>query len=197
MFWWGHHRAFNGVRHVDGKLTALNIGFLAFVSLMPFASALTGEYARAVTSQVFYASTMFGVSVFAQLLALHLSPPGTLCTSDERRGVGRRPCAYFLAHGLCILSVAVAIALPGAGNMVFSLMGFFRARWPQSRSACQRKAPKSDPLRMKNIHPSALTVSSATIFPSAFWKNRLADLRHGHEQRSREAVHGQPALSFF
>jgi uncharacterized membrane protein len=124
-FWWGHHRAFNGVRHVDGKLIALNIGFLAFVSLMPFASSLTGEFVLAVTSQVFYASTMFGVAVFAQLLWRYIHRHPELCahpmTVGELAGARART---FLLMALCILSIAVAIAKPGTGNMVFMFMGF-------------------------------------------------------------------------
>ena len=125
MFWWGHHRAFNTVRHVDGKLIALNIGFLGFVSFMPFASALTGEYSRALASQVVYASTMFCVAIFAQLLwrYIHRHPELTShpMTNGELSGARART---FLLMALCVVSIAVAIAIPGAGNMVFMFMGF-------------------------------------------------------------------------
>ncbi|MBL8513191.1 MAG: DUF1211 domain-containing protein [Betaproteobacteria bacterium] len=125
MFWWGHHRAFNSVRHIDGKLIALNIAFLGFVSFMPFASALTGEYARALASQIVYASTMFCVAIFAQLLwrYIHRHPELTShpMTTGELAGARART---FLLMALCVLSVPVAIAIPGAGNMVFMFMGF-------------------------------------------------------------------------
>ena len=39
MFWYGHHRTFSQVRHVNGALAALMISQLAFVSLMPFCSS--------------------------------------------------------------------------------------------------------------------------------------------------------------
>ncbi|MBL8525273.1 MAG: DUF1211 domain-containing protein, partial [Betaproteobacteria bacterium] len=44
LFWIGHHKLFHFVRHVDGKLLALNIVQLGAVSLMPFSSALSGEF---------------------------------------------------------------------------------------------------------------------------------------------------------
>jgi uncharacterized membrane protein len=58
LFWLGHHRLFNVVRHVDGKLLALNLVQLGFASLMPFSSALSGEFGKALFSQVFYSANI-------------------------------------------------------------------------------------------------------------------------------------------
>ncbi len=54
IFWFGHHRLFQFVHNVDGKLIALNVLLLAAVSLMPFSSALAGEYAPILVSQIVY-----------------------------------------------------------------------------------------------------------------------------------------------
>ena len=123
FFWYGHHRAFAQVRRVDGKLVALNIGQLAFVSLMPFSCALAGEYGRQELSQVIYSINMAGLAVMA------------LCTS---RYIQRHPDpalmsmplpAYRVARirllGLVVISiVAVGInhIVPRAGNAAFMLM---------------------------------------------------------------------------
>jgi hypothetical protein len=58
LFWFSHHRLFHYVRMVDGPLLWLNILYLGFVSLMPFSSALAGEYSRMLFSQWFYSSNM-------------------------------------------------------------------------------------------------------------------------------------------
>src|SRR5205823_4251185 len=58
IFWFTHHRQFHYVRVVDGKLLWLNLLYLSFVSLMPFSSALAGEYSRMLFSQVIYSTNM-------------------------------------------------------------------------------------------------------------------------------------------
>ena len=58
IFWFSHHRLFHYVRNVDGRLLWLNVLYLGFVSLMPFSSALAGEYPRMLFSQWFYSSNM-------------------------------------------------------------------------------------------------------------------------------------------
>lgn len=125
LFWWGHHRSFHHVRTVDGKLIALNVAFLGFVSFMPFASALTGEYGKALASQVVYAATMLCVSIFARLLWRYIHAHPELChepMSDfELAGARART---FMLMAISLLSVAIAIVLPGAGNMAFMFMGF-------------------------------------------------------------------------
>lgn len=140
LFWWGHHRAFASVRHVDGKLIALNIGFLGFVSFMPFASALTGEYQRTLASQVIYAGTMFSVSIFAQLIWRYIHRHPELCSVPMSTGefAGAR-ARTFMLMAICVLSVAIAIVIPGGGNMAFMFMGFAGAigRRVQTRIANQ------------------------------------------------------------
>jgi uncharacterized membrane protein len=125
MFWWGHHRAFNGVRHVDGKLIALNLLFLGCVSLLPFASAMTGEYAKALVSQIIYASTMIAVAICAQLLWRYIHRHPELCsvplTNAELAGARART---FLLMALSVISVGIAMYLPAGGNIAFMLMGF-------------------------------------------------------------------------
>ncbi|HEX4857658.1 MAG TPA: TMEM175 family protein [Usitatibacteraceae bacterium] len=142
MFWWGHHRAFNGVRHVDGKLVALNLAFLGFVSFMPFASALTGEYGRALASQMVYAGTMLCVAIFAQLIWRYIHRHPELCaqpmSAPELAGARART---FMLMALCVVSILVALLLPGAGNMAFMFMGFAGA---VGRKAEARASAKSN-----------------------------------------------------
>jgi uncharacterized membrane protein len=95
IFWFSHHRLFHYVRIVDGRLLWLNILYLGFVSLMPFSSALAGQYPRMLFSQWFYSSNMF------------------------YRG------ARFRSSGLVVVAlVAVGITMfvPASGNAAFMLM---------------------------------------------------------------------------
>ena len=125
IFWFTHHRAFSYVRHVDGKLIAINLFFLGFVSFMPFASSLTGEYTRTLASQIVYAATMLAVAVCSRVLWRYIHFHPELCATPMGADVlagGRARTTMLMA--ISVLSVAIAIALPGAGNMAFILMGF-------------------------------------------------------------------------
>ena len=72
LFWFSHHRTFDHVRHVTGQLIALNIFQLAFVSLLPFCSALVGEYSGAFLSQAVYSAVMIMLAVFSLLLSRYV-----------------------------------------------------------------------------------------------------------------------------
>lgn len=124
IFWWTHHRALNHVRQVDGKLIALNLAFLGFVSLMPFASSLAGEFPRSIISQIIYAATMITVAIFSRLIWVYIHKHPDLCAhpmSAATLAGGQARTTMLIA--VCLISVIIALLIPGAGNMAFMLMG--------------------------------------------------------------------------
>jgi uncharacterized membrane protein len=123
LFWHGHHRAFQYVKRVSGRLIALNLVLLAFVSLMPFASGLAGEHTRALSAQMVYSFVMACVAASALILYRHLYLHPELCDPPMPEGVYRG--ARFRTFMLMVISataVVIALKLPGAGNMAFALM---------------------------------------------------------------------------
>jgi len=123
LFWLGHHRLFHYVRHVDGKLLAYCLLQLGFVSLMPFSSALSGEYTPLLFSQIFYSINMTGLALTALLIGRHvyghheltLLPMPAIVYKGIRIRTG----------GLVIISIAaivIAFYIPNAGNIAFMLM---------------------------------------------------------------------------
>lgn len=125
LFWLGHHRLFNIVRHVDGKLLALNLVQLGFASLMPFSSALSGEFGKALFSQVFYSANMTMLSILAILISRHIYRHPELCVHpmSENMYLGSR----FRVGGLIAISIVailIAMVVPSAGNAAFMLMMF-------------------------------------------------------------------------
>ena len=69
IFWTGHHRVLAYLRRPDGVLTALNLLQLAFVTLMPFSSALGGEHGSRVASQVVVSANMALLATTALVIA--------------------------------------------------------------------------------------------------------------------------------
>jgi len=123
LFWLGHHRLFQIVRHVDGKLVGLNIVQLGLVSLIPFSSALAGEFGTSLFSQIFYSLNMALLSILALLIARYIHRHPGLCVHAMTEGAYR--AARFRISGLILISavaVLISMVLPAGGNIAFMLM---------------------------------------------------------------------------
>jgi uncharacterized membrane protein len=129
IFWVSHHRLFHFVHHVDAKLSWLTIGYLACVSLMPFSSALTGEYGGALSSQIFYSGNMMLLGMMALLKSRYVHRHPGLCALPMPVGVYKG--ARIRTSGLiavAFVSILITWALPGKGaigNTAFMLMIVF------------------------------------------------------------------------
>ena len=148
IFWVSHHRLFHFVRVVDGKLSWLTIGYLGCVSLMPFSSALTGEYGGALVAQIFYSINMALLGIMALLKSryVHLHPE--LCGTPMPVGVFKG--ARLRTTGLIVvalMAIAITAVLPGKGaigNMAFMLMIVFGivGRRIEARHAAEKTESK-------------------------------------------------------
>ena len=139
FFWFGHNRAFAHVRRADGKLVALNIGQLAFVSLMPFSCALVGEHGRPLLSQIVYSINMSGLAVMALLTSRHIHRHAESALMSMPAAAYRG--ARFRLLGLMLISVLAVVinyVVPRAGNVAFMLMALIV---PLSRRAERISAP--------------------------------------------------------
>jgi uncharacterized membrane protein len=129
IFWISHHRLFHFVKQVDTRLQWLTVGYLACVSLMPFSSALTGEYGGALVSQVFYSVNMMLLGIMALLKSRYVYRHPELCIHAMPAGVFKG--ARIRTSGLiavALVAILITWMLPGKGvigNMAFMLMIVF------------------------------------------------------------------------
>ena len=63
MLWLAHHRIFSHVKYSDTGLLTLNLLFLFFVVLMPFATRVLDNYESVQLAVVLYASVLIGASL--------------------------------------------------------------------------------------------------------------------------------------
>jgi uncharacterized membrane protein len=63
MLWLAHHRIFSHVKYSDTGLLTLNLLFLFFVVLMPFATRILDSYESIQLAVVIYASVLIGASL--------------------------------------------------------------------------------------------------------------------------------------
>ena len=123
IFWYAHHRQFHYVRVVDGKFLGLNLLYLSFVSLMPFSSALAGQYPGMLFSQVFYSTNMTLLAIGGLLNSRYVFHHPDLWSTPFT--VGQYRGSLFRTGGLivvAIVAIGIALVVPGAGNAAFMLM---------------------------------------------------------------------------
>jgi uncharacterized membrane protein len=142
QFWYGNHRLFHFVRHVNGKFAFLTLAYLGFISLVPFSSALVGDYQPIFFSQVFYSINL------GCLALMSLSLSRYVFTHPEVSGAQGMPPAVY--HGarlrnlglltVAIVSVITAYYFPRTGNVAFALMIVFS---PLSRRMEARELAQS------------------------------------------------------
>mgnify|MGYP000918926654 CR=1 FL=1 len=123
FFWLGHHRLFQRVHHVDGRLLWANIAMLCAASLMPFSSALVGEYTGAFVSQCFHAANMSVLSATAltMLVVARRSPTLMIAPlSNPFYVVARFRIGSLLV--LCLIALVIAWFAPPFATMAFALM---------------------------------------------------------------------------
>jgi uncharacterized membrane protein len=65
-FWVIHHGFFSEVKSFDGRLMALNMFYLGWIVLIPFASQVLGDYGGQLPAVVVYAANLIGVVATGQ-----------------------------------------------------------------------------------------------------------------------------------
>jgi len=124
IFWFTHHRTFHYVRHVDRKLLRINLFSMLFASLLPFSSAMVGDYNNLFRAQALYAANMAALALLAIWQLSHLMKHPELCEPPGfPPGIARG--ARFRAWSLvatAALAAAIAYFAPHFGTMAFMLM---------------------------------------------------------------------------
>ena len=123
IFWVAHHRLFHYVQTVDTKLLWINVVSLLFVSMMPFSSALTGEFGGEFIAQVIYAANMTALALVSIWQYRHLDQHRELTHNGFSLDVvnaGRFRCWSLVVTAL--LAVAIAWFFPRIATMAFALM---------------------------------------------------------------------------
>ena len=86
IFWFSHQRLFAYVRHVDGKFVWINILSLGLVALLPYSSALSGEYPTMFFSQVFYSLNMMALGALSMWKSRYVHRHPELWGTPLKRG---------------------------------------------------------------------------------------------------------------
>jgi uncharacterized membrane protein len=124
VIWLNHHRLFDQVRVVDGKLLLLNLNLLMWITLIPFPTALVADHLRGggeatKTAVAVFSGTLFVTSIaFIALYAWITHDDRLVGALPSRQAVlaarirfGMGLAAYGLAVGLAFVAPYAALAI--------------------------------------------------------------------------------------
>ena len=102
LFWVGHHYFFDSLRGFDGRLLWLNLLYLSFIGLLPFTTALLGNFSNDPTAVVAYAvnvalAGLADALMVAVALRAHLLVPEKQALGGELIARNLVPPAVFFA----------------------------------------------------------------------------------------------------
>lgn len=131
--WWGHHRLFAMLQRANGPLIGLNIVYLAFVALIPFAQAALASYPGEPLAYVTFATVFAFINAVDTLVYRYAFPRDMLrphvTTGAYRLEVrwGVISVALFLvsmplAYVLGPFTIALWLAFMPVGYVVASLL---------------------------------------------------------------------------
>ena len=106
-FWFVHHGFFREVKAFDGRLIALNMLYLGWIVLIPFASQVLGEYGGQLPAVVVYSANLTGVVLVGQWMSWDARRAG-LTTIDAETASENLFRSLFIA-GVFLLSIVVAL----------------------------------------------------------------------------------------
>ncbi len=110
LSWLVHWRRYAVIRTVDGRLPNLNLCYLAFIAILPFPTALLGDYGNLPAAVVVYACTVSATVLLGAVSWLYAVRAG-LVEDGVSAWRGRRGASYSLPVPLVMLGSLPLLAV--------------------------------------------------------------------------------------
>jgi uncharacterized membrane protein len=105
LLWVRHHRLFRAISRIDGRVTALNLAYLAFVAFLPFPARVLGVYGDEPAAIVLYATTVVILSVLGGSIRIHVRRVGLIDPSRTRELASE---TWLMAPAVFLASIPIA-----------------------------------------------------------------------------------------
>jgi uncharacterized membrane protein len=123
LFYMGNLRSMRALHALDSRLTVLYVAQLALVSLLPFSTALVGEYRPVFLSQVIYSLNMAALAVLSLMVSRHLArQPSLLRVPFDAATVRAGRLRTISVLAVSVAAVPIATIWPERGQTAFWLM---------------------------------------------------------------------------
>jgi uncharacterized membrane protein len=147
VFWFLHQVSFHWIHRINRPLMFINLGFLMFVSLLPFSTGMLGHFIGSPVGQLFYFGNALALSLLLNVHWIYARRRG-LMTNDPNDEAGKdlfasRLQALPIAFGLALVMAPFFPQYSGFGamaGMVFQRVREKRmaARIEKSKAAANR-----------------------------------------------------------
>jgi len=121
LFWLAHHQYFRKIHAVDTTLRRLNLGWLFFIVLVPFATRVDSEDGDFVLGPVLYAAVISATAAFMMLMARHAIRAGLLRPSVPPHAMRQLLVGASTAATVFLISIPVSVVSPSWGKVVWTL----------------------------------------------------------------------------
>jgi len=136
LLWVRHHRLFRALSRIDGRVTALNLAYLAFVAFLPFPTRVLGVYGGLPAAVILYAITVAILGLLAALIRYHVREARLVDPSRAYELTG--PGSWLLAPAVFIASIPIAFVNTTIAKLFWLLILTPQlARWLRSRRRAQ------------------------------------------------------------
>jgi uncharacterized membrane protein len=133
--WLVHHRFFGEITHFDGTLIALNLLYLGFVVLIPFASEVLGDHGDTAAGVILYAVDLSVTNLLGAAMFLYAARAGLTLERFVRYVESPLRLRNVVGGLLFALSIPVALLSPLASILMWMGLFFVRGRERTSRAA--------------------------------------------------------------
>jgi len=123
-FWIAHHHMFERIRRLDDKLLWMNLAYLFVISLLPFPTAVLGDYGHTSVAAILYASFMIVAGLLLAWMWLYAARRqhlGAGVSPAEIRSIAVRSLS---ATGIFVLSIPIALFSPFFAELSWVLIIF-------------------------------------------------------------------------
>lgn len=133
LLWVRHHLLFRTLRRIDGRVTALNLVYLAFVAFLPFPTRVLAVYGEEPSAVVLYAATGALLSLLAGLIRRHVLEAGLVHPSRVHEVAQREH--WMFTPAVFIASIPLAYANPTVAKLFWLLLLAQNASFVRPRSS--------------------------------------------------------------
>jgi uncharacterized membrane protein len=123
IFWLIHHMIFDAIAYYDSTLSWLNIIFLMFVALIPFSTALFGEYGAVQITATVYGINMLLIFNMGWAMWSYVTRKPQLIVDDLDPDIVKGGKKMGLVYTLILVpAIGISFVSPVTSFVIYSLM---------------------------------------------------------------------------
>jgi uncharacterized membrane protein len=123
LYWFSHHRVAQQVKQIDGTFVWLNMIWLLFVTIMPFPTALLGQYPLRPIPIAIYGADLILANVTGFIILAYMKRHPELCyTIVDSRVLRSQAPIYGLTNGIYIIAIVLGWLIPLLSYALYALV---------------------------------------------------------------------------